>query len=73
MFRTILTIIFMIFLIAVIGSVLLEEFPSLVPLWEEIKMHITELYNMSIVKYGTVVTFLIIVGLFILIGGSKKM
>lgn len=72
MFRMLLGIIFMIFLIAVIGNIVLEQFPSLVPLWEEFKMHITNLYEMSIVKYGTVATLMIIVAVIILVGSSNK-
>lgn len=72
MFKAVFTAIFMIFLICIVGSVILEQFPGLVPLWEELKMHITSLYEMSVVKYGTGVTFLIIVAIFILIGSSKK-
>lgn len=62
----------MIFLIAMLGSVILEQFPSLVPLWEEFKMHITNLYDLSIMEYGTGITFLIIISIVILVGSSKK-
>lgn len=72
LFRTILIALFMVFLISIVGSVILDTFPSLVPLWEEIKAQITELYQMSEVKYGTGVTLLIIVALFILIGSSNR-
>ncbi|KRG13882.1 hypothetical protein ACA30_13150 [Virgibacillus soli] len=72
MFRWFLGIIFMIFLIAVIGNVVLEQFPSLVPLWEEFKMHIITLYEMSIVKYGTIATLMIIIAIVILVGSSNK-
>lgn len=71
-FKAIFTAIFMIFLICIVGSIILEQFPSLVPLWEELKMHIATLYEMSVVKYGTGVTFLLIVAIFILVGSSKK-
>lgn len=72
MFRLLFVAIFMIFLIAVIGSIVLEQFPTLVPLWEEFKMHLVNLYDLSIVKYGSIATIMIIVGLVILIGSSKK-
>lgn len=72
LFRTILIALFMVFLISIVGSVILDTFPSLVPLWEEIKAQITELYQMSEVKYGTGVTLLIIVALFIVIGSSNR-
>ncbi|KIL74710.1 hypothetical protein [Bacillus badius] len=72
MFRLILGAILMIFLIAVIGTVILDQFPSLVPLWEEFKMHVVTIYNMSLVKYGAVPTLMIIIAVFILIGSSKK-
>lgn len=72
MFRTILTIVFMIFLIAVVGNVVLDQFPNLVPLWEEFKMHVVNIYNMSLVKYGALPTLLIIVAIVILFGTSGK-
>lgn len=72
MLKFLLMIALMIFLIAMLGSVILEQFPSLVPLWEEFKMHITNLYDLSIMEYGTGITFLIIISIIILVGSSKK-
>lgn len=72
MFRLIFGVLFMILLIAVIGTVILDQFPSLVPLWEELKMHLATLYDMSVVRYGAGITFLLIIGIAILLGSSKK-
>ena len=72
MVRAIISTILAILLIMVIGSVILEEFPALQPLFNELKMHVVNLYNMSIVKYGTITTILIIFAIFILIGTSKR-
>lgn len=72
MFKLIIYSIFMIFIIAVVGSILLEQFPQLVPLWNEFKRIITNLYDSSKVKYGTVATIAIIVGVIILVGTSSK-
>lgn len=72
MIRFILGIILAIFLILVVGSIVLEQFPGVLPLWEELKTHIIALYDMSIVKYGTITTFLIIIAIFIVLGSSKR-
>ena len=72
MFKLVIGAIMMIFLIVVIGSLLLEQFPTLVPLWEELKMHVMSLYESSLVKYGTVTTLVLIVAIFIMVGSSKK-
>jgi len=72
MIRFILGIILAIFLILVVGSIVLEQFPGVVPLWEELKTHIITLYDMSIIKYGTITTFLIIIAIFIVLGSSKR-
>ncbi|MFS0574967.1 hypothetical protein AB1K83_04995 [Sporosarcina sp. 179-K 3D1 HS] len=72
MFRLLIGTILMVFLIVVIGSLLLEQFPSLIPLWEELKMHVVNLYESSLVKYGTVTTLILIVAIFIMVGSSKK-
>lgn len=72
MFKAIIYAIFMIFIIAIVGSIILEQFPQLQPLWEEFKMIISNLYESSKVKYGTVATIAIIVGIFILVGTSSK-
>ncbi|WP_252502720.1 hypothetical protein [Sporosarcina sp. Marseille-Q4943] len=72
MFKLIIGTILMIFLIVVIGSLLLEQFPSLIPLWEELKMHVINLYESSLIKYGTVTTLVLIVAIFIVVGSSKK-
>jgi len=61
-----------IFLFLIIGSIILEQFPSIVPIWEEGKGHIVALYNMSLVKYGAITTFLIIIALFVVFGSSKR-
>lgn len=72
MFKLVIGTILMIFLIVVIGSLLLEQFPTLVPLWEELKMHVVSLYESSLVKYGTITTLVLSVAIFIMIGSSKK-
>lgn len=72
MFRAILTVVFMVFLIAVVGNVVLDQFPDLVPLWEEFKMHVVNIYNMSLVKYGALPTLFIIVAIVIMFGTSGK-
>ena len=72
MFKLVIGTILMIFLIVVIGSLLLEQFPTLVPLWEELKMHVVSLYESSLVKYGTITTLVLIVAIIIVVGSSKK-
>lgn len=63
----------MIFLIAVVGSVILEQFPGLVPLWGELKQTVSTLYDKSLIKYGTITTIVLIVAIFIMVGSSKRM
>ena len=72
MFKLVIGTILMVFLIVVIGSLLLEQFPTLIPLWEELKMHVVNLYESSLVKYGTITTLVLIVAIFIMVGSSKK-
>lgn len=72
MFRILLYAIFMIFIIAVVGSIILEQFPQLLPMWNEFKAILTEVYQSSKVKYGSIATVAIIVGVIILVGTSKK-
>lgn len=66
-----ISILALVAVVAVVGSVLLEEFPSLQVAWEEIKRLANELYSYSIVKYGTLVTVIIIFALAILVGSSN--
>lgn len=73
MLRVILGTILMILLIVVIGSVILEEFPQLQPLFDELKMHVVNLYNISMVKYGAVTTLIIILAILILVGSSRRL
>ncbi|OZU89030.1 hypothetical protein CIL03_08410 [Virgibacillus indicus] len=72
MIRFLLGFILGIFLFLIVGSIVLEQFPSIQPLWEEFKGHIVGLYDMSLVKYGAITTFLIIIALFVVFGTSKK-
>lgn len=71
MFRTIIYVLLMIFLTVIIGSVILEQFPELLPLWNEFKEITVELYNSSKIKYGSIATVAIIVAVAILIGTSR--
>lgn len=70
--RGILYFILAMLLILVVGSVILEEFPTVQPLWEELKGHIVTIYNMLIVKYGAITTICIIVAVFLLVGSSSR-
>ncbi len=72
MFKLIIYAVFMIFIIAVVGSILLEQFPQLIPLWNEFKSIVTEVYQSSKVKYGSIATIAIVAGVVILVGTSKK-
>lgn len=72
MFRTLVSIILGIFLLTILGSILLETFPQLVPLWDEFKTIVVNLYETSQVKYGAIATIAIIVGLLLVFGTSKK-
>lgn len=69
---SLLAMICFVVLIAFMGSIALEQFPTLVPIWEEFKMQVTALYNMSLVKYGAVATVLLIFCIFIVVGSSQK-
>lgn len=72
MFRVIITFIMGIFLIVILGGIILETFPQLVPLWEEFKGIVVNLYETSTVRYGTLATVAIIFGLAILLGSSTR-
>lgn len=72
MLRFIFVSILMIFVIMVVGSILLDQFPSLVPVWEEMRLHGEKLYGMSLEKFGPTGTAVLIVGIIILVGTSAS-
>lgn len=72
MFRLILGTILGIFLIVIVGSIVLETFPQLQPLWLEFKGIVVGLYESAKVKYGTMATVAIIVALILLFGTSGR-
>ena len=72
MFRLILSTILGIFLIMIVGSIVLETFPQLQPLWEEFKKVAVQIYETFNVRYGTMATVAIIVALIILFRTSSK-
>lgn len=72
MFRLIIGTILGIFLVVIVGSIVLETFPQLQPLWEEFKGIVVGLYESSKVKYGTLATVGIIVALILLFGTSGR-
>ncbi|SOC21556.1 hypothetical protein SAMN05880501_11316 [Ureibacillus xyleni] len=70
MFKNILTIVAMILVITVVGSVLLDQFPTLQPIWNEFKEVVGSFYESSKVKYGVLTTVIFIVGIGILFASS---
>ncbi|QKY69432.1 hypothetical protein [Lentibacillus sp. CBA3610] len=73
MIRFFLALILGIFLFLIVGSLVLEEFPATQPLWEEFKEQVVQLYNMSLVRYGAVTTFIIIIAIFVVFGSNRKL
>lgn len=71
MFRKIISILLGIFLVVIVGSVILDTFPQLQPLWEEFKQIVVMAYDSSTVKYGTLTTAALIVALLVVFGTSK--
>lgn len=71
MVKVIFTIIIMVFFLLVAGSMVLDEFPAVQPVWGEIKQIGGDLYNSSMAQYGAVGTIILIAGLAILIGSSR--
>lgn len=73
MLRGIIVILVMLFFFGFLGTMLLEEFPFFQPVFEEIKELGSTLYNTSLVKYGALPTIVLIIGLVIAIGSSKRL
>ncbi|PRX40912.1 hypothetical protein CLV97_110104 [Planifilum fimeticola] len=60
----------MVFVILVVGSIILDQFPSLLPVWEAMQVHGKNLYDISLEEFGPTRTVLLIIGIIILIGTS---
>ena len=73
MLRLIVGAMFLVLLVMVIGTIILQEFPGIQPLFDELKMHVVNLYNISLVRYGTLTTLVIIFAVFVLVGSSKRL
>lgn len=70
--RYILSIIIGVFLIMFVGSIVLNEFPELQPIVDEGVAWVKSMYELSLVKYGTVATGILIIGLLFLFGDKKR-
>lgn len=70
--RVILSVIFGIFIIMFVGNIVLTEFPQLQPLLDEGVAWVKSMYNLSIVRYGTVATGILIIGLLFLLGDKRR-
>jgi len=70
--RAMVGIILGIFLVLVVGRFVLDEFPTLQPVWATLREHVVALYNVVLVKYGGVTTFLLIIAIFFVLGTSKR-
>lgn len=69
--RVILQFIFVVFVIMIVGSVLIDTFPVLQPAVDEGMAIFRSLWDQSIVKYGTMTTVVIAIGLLFLLSGKK--
>lgn len=70
--RYILSLLVGVFVLMFIGSILLSEFPQLQPILDEGVAWVKSMYELSLVKYGTVATGILIIGLLILFGDKKR-
>lgn len=70
--RLILSVIFGVFVIMFVGSIVLSEFPQLQPIVDEGMAWVRSMYDMSLVKYGTVATGILIIGLLFLFGDKRR-
>ncbi|MGG0656466.1 hypothetical protein [Rummeliibacillus pycnus] len=61
-----------IFVIVVAGSVVLENVPSLQPMWKEFQEIASNVYSDAKAKYGITGAVLLIVGVVIMIGTSAS-
>lgn len=71
MFKNLLTIVAFILVITVVGSTLIDQFPTLEPIWNEFKTVVGDFYESSKVKYGVLTTVILIIGVGILFGSSN--
>ncbi|MFF5996508.1 hypothetical protein AAGS61_17490 [Lysinibacillus sp. KU-BSD001] len=71
MFKNLLVVVAMILVITVVGSTLIDQFPTLAPIWEEFKTVVGDFYESSKVKYGVLTTVIFIAGIAILFGSSS--
>jgi len=60
----------MVFVILVVGSIILDQFPSLLPVWEAMQAHGKNLYDIALEEFGPTRTVLLIIGIIVLIGTS---
>src|SRR5699024_2493040 len=70
MIRYLVGLILGLFLIFLLGSLLLENFPAAQPLWEEVREHLANFYNAMVVKYGPLTTLFIFWHFLIILFGS---
>jgi len=69
--RMILQFIFVVLIIMIVGSVLLDMFPSLQPAVDEGLAIFQSLWDQSILKYGTMTTVVVFIGILFLLSGKK--
>lgn len=72
MLKGLLYFIAVIFVIVVAGSIVLENVPSLQPLWKEFQEIASNIYGDAKAKYGITGAVLLIVGIVIMIGTSPS-
>lgn len=65
--RKLISLVLGVLLLLVIGKLIFAFFPETVPIWEEAKSVVINLYNTSVSKIGLAPTLLLIV---VLIGGA---
>lgn len=69
---TIFGILGAIVVIAILGSMILEQFPTLQPLWDEGKLWISTVYRHVQAEYGTAVVIVFVVGIVAMFATSAR-
>jgi len=72
MLRFVFVLLVSIFVIAMLGTIILDQFPGLHPAFEEVKVVGASIWNFLVVKYGPIPAILLVIGFALMIGSSKK-
>ncbi|MBA2176888.1 hypothetical protein H0266_18570 [Halobacillus locisalis] len=70
-FKTLIGVIVLLAFVLIFGRVLMDQFPQLRPVWDEVALNLENAYNWISLEYGAMMSFAIVGGIVFLVFAKR--